>query len=198
MSIRLICKVFFLDKVINCCIGEVTIRLQRTPLQSKHGTKRNLMSSIGQFLMHSILTFKKIKCIHGCIGTGTTEKQDVKLHSYCWSPMICIDHKVWVYHQRLICNCCKKSFTTINPKFMSQLPTRVTERFPFFTSSRGAGIHQTLVLQFVSLVGTGVIFGSYVKSINELQQIKYVHGFVFFLFFFFSPLSSPLLSSSVY
>ena len=113
------------------------------------------------------IDIKKIKCIHGCLGTG------MKKHSYCWSPMICIDHKVWVYHQRLICNCCKKSFTTINPKFMSQLPTRVAERFPFFTSSRGAGIHEALVLQFISLVGTGVIFGSYVKSINELQQIKY-------------------------
>jgi len=119
------------------------------------------------------IDIKNIKCIHGCKGTGMQERQAVKLHSYCWSPMICMDHRAWVYHQRLICNCCKKTFTTINPAFMSQIPTRVVERFPFFTTRRGAGIHEALVFQFISLVGTGVIFGSYVKSINELQQIKY-------------------------
>lgn len=114
-----------------------------------------------------------IKCIHGCQGANG-KTQNVKKHgSYCWTPIICIDRKIWLYHQRLICNCCKRTFTTTHPNFLSQLPTRVVERLEFYVPRRGPGIHQSLVFQFISLVGTGVMFGSYVNSINEMSKIKY-------------------------
>ena len=43
---------------------------------------------------------REIKCIHGCEYIEGGTKQNVKLHSYRWSPMVCIDHIAWVYHQR--------------------------------------------------------------------------------------------------
>ena len=98
------------------------------PLTSIAGVGKKTAEKIHANNVWTFDTFKisirGIKCIHGCPGTGTEEEQDVKMHSYCWSPMICIDRKVWVYYQRLKCKSCNKSFTTIHPKFMSQLPTQ--------------------------------------------------------------------------
>jgi hypothetical protein len=112
------------------------------------------------------IDIKQIKCTH-------CKEVSVKQHSYCWAPMICLDKKVWVYHQRLVCKSCKKYFRTIEQPFLAQLPTRVVERFEFYARKRGPGLHQSLVHHFISLIGTGVMFGSYVKSINEMMSIKY-------------------------
>ena len=112
--------------------------------------------------------FSKIKCIHGCNGCN------VKKHgTLCWRPMFRLEGIVWVLHQRLQCCECKKSFTTIDPNFLSQLPTRVVERFPFFCTRRGPGIHNSLIFHFISLIGKGIMYGSYVDSINELHKIRY-------------------------
>ena len=73
----------------------------------------------------------------------------------------------------LQCCQCKKTFTTIDLRFLKQLPTCVVERFPFYTMKRGPGVHQSLVLQFISLLGTGVMYGSYCRAMNEVHRILY-------------------------
>jgi hypothetical protein len=114
-----------------------------------------------------------LKCIHGCEGHGGNAPNIKKHGSFAWRPMFCMDSITWVLHQRLECCQCKKTFTTIDPAFLPQLPTRVVERFPFFTSKRGPGIHQSIIFHFISLVGKGIMYGSYVNSINEIHRIRY-------------------------
>lgn len=91
------------------------------------------------------IDIKQIKCIH-------CKEVRVKKNSYCWAPMICLDKKVWVYHQRLVCNGCKRSFRTIEQQFLAQLPTRIVERFEFYAAKRGPGLHQSLVHQFITSI----------------------------------------------
>ena len=87
--------------------------------------------------------------------------------------MFYFDHICWVLHHRVVCKSCKKTCASIDPRHLANLPTRVAERFPFMTTASGPGIHISMIHQFTSLMTKGVIFGSYVKMINELQKIRY-------------------------
>ena len=89
--------------------------------------------------------------------------------------MFYFDRIVWILHHRMQCqkSDCKKTFASIDPRFLSQLPTRVVERFPFITTIGGAGIHQAMIFNFVNLMTKGLMYGTYTKSINELHNIRY-------------------------
>ena len=111
---------------------------------------------------------KSINCVHdGCNSCS------LKKLALAWRPVICIDKVAWVLHHRIQCKDCKKTFSTIDPKFLAQLPTRILERFPFMTGKKGPGIHQSLVFHFISLIGKGIMYGTYANSINELHRIRY-------------------------
>ena len=87
----------------------------------------------------TMVDLKRIKCIR-CKKSNCLQKKDI-----AWRPMICHDKVTWVLHNRLKCKDCGGSFASIDPDFLSQLPTRIVERFPFVTRKVGPGIHQYLV-----------------------------------------------------
>lgn len=116
--------------------------------------------------------FDTIKCCkRGCDG-----KQ--KNGEYAWRPMIKFDQVIWVLHHRIRCKKCHAGYTSIDPRFISQLPTRVAERFPFFVPLRGPGLHQSMIFQFVNLTTKQILFGTYINSINEILKIKYSQDMV--------------------
>ena len=87
--------------------------------------------------------------------------------------MICLDKIVWVLHRRVKCKSCKKTIAEIDPRFLSKLPTRVAERFEFVTTVTGPGLHQSLVYSLLFLLGKAVMFGTFVKMVNELHAMFY-------------------------
>lgn len=116
----------------------------------------------------TLVNIEEIKCVH------CGQKKGIRKHgTFCWRSMFRLEGITWIFHQRLRCLDCKKSFTTIDPSFLEQIPTRVLERFPFFTSKKGIGIHQSIVFQFVSLADKGIMYGTFVKTLNEVHRIQY-------------------------
>ena len=93
---------------------------------------------------------------------------------YRWRPMFNTQSIDWVLHQRMTCNDCGKSFSTIDHRFLAQLPTRVAERFPYIVpNSKGPGIHQGLIYMFANLATKQVMIGTFVNMINELYRTQY-------------------------
>jgi len=90
-----------------------------------------------------------------------------------YRPFFYFDKIVWVLHGRLFCADCKKSFTEIDPRFLSNLPTNITERFPFISSRKGPGIHTGMMVQFLALCTDGILFAKYCDSINQMQRLRY-------------------------
>jgi hypothetical protein len=80
---------------------------------------------------------------------------------------------IWCYHRRLKCNNCGRTFAEIDPRFLPQFPTPVVERFPFLKVSRGLGMHQDLLFQFMHLATKGILFGTFCSMVNELKRLKY-------------------------
>jgi len=111
---------------------------------------------------------KQMKC-------AECKKCSLKLHQYAWRPMFQFEKIIWVLHHRIECQekGCKKTFASIDPRFLSQLPTKIVERFPFVTTIGGPGIHQSMIFHFVHLLTKGIMYGTYAKSINELHNIRY-------------------------
>lgn len=56
---------------------------------------------------------------------------------------------------------------------MAQLPTTVTEQFPFLVTPSGLGLKRSMMLQFPNLRTKGIQFGAYANSINEIKKLKY-------------------------
>ena len=109
---------------------------------------------------------KNIDCIYGC-GCGK-----LKPSNYQWRPMFYFDKIVWILHNRVHCQSCGCTFASIDPRFLAKLPTRVTEKFPFVATSGGSGIHQSMIFQFTDLVKQGIMYGTYVNNINQMQRIR--------------------------
>ena len=56
---------------------------------------------------------------------------------------------------------------------MEQLPNAITESFPFMMTASGQGMALSMVRQFISLITSGIQFGTFAKSINEAKRTKY-------------------------
>lgn len=130
-------------------------------------------SSLYKFVWRPMSQFGKlvdinqINCIYGC------ESGHLRLSSLKWRPMFYFEKIVWVLHHRIHCKKCGRTFASIDPRFLAKLPTRVTERFPFVTTSGGPGMHQSMIFQFTNLVKKGIIYRTYVNDINQQQRIRY-------------------------
>ena len=115
----------------------------------------------------TLVNLKCIKCIYGCDGFK------LKLSSFDWRPMFYFDRMIWVLHNRIFCGECGRTCASIDPRFLSKLPTRVTECFPFITTVGGPGMHQAMIFQFTNLLTKGIMYGTYVEDINRMQRIRY-------------------------
>jgi hypothetical protein len=56
---------------------------------------------------------------------------------------------------------------------MAQLPTRMVQQFPFLMTVGGPHVSQSLLFQFMCLVLKGIMYGTFVKSINEIYRVLY-------------------------
>lgn len=111
----------------------------------------------------------KCRCVH--CGAGNLEP-----HEYDWRPMFYFDRIVWVIHRRFRCKepNCRKSVASIDPRLLSQLPDRVSERFPFVSAgNRYLGMHKHMIYSFVELITSGVQFASFAKAMNTLYAVKF-------------------------
>ena len=116
----------------------------------------------------------KIPCAY-CQSTNTESK------GLRWRRMFWWDKTVWVLHQRFVCHnkqCCggcrgcRRHFTSIDPRALSALPTRVAERFEFLTTIGGPGMHRSMMYSFANLVCSQVMFGTFVTMVNKLQKVQ--------------------------
>jgi hypothetical protein len=114
------------------------------------------------------VSLKTCRCIH-CNETGVIESKE-----YDWRPMLYFDRVVWVIHRRFRCQRCNRSFLSSDPTFLSTLPTRVSERFPFVTAgSRRLGVHKFMLYSFVELITSRVQFGTFANAMNTIYALKY-------------------------
>ena len=77
-----------------------------------------------------------------------------------------------MYH-RFKCIACGKTFTSIDPSFLPQLQSIVSESFPFITSSNIPGMYISMIHQFYKLATNKVLFSTYINIINEMHSTKY-------------------------
>ena len=84
---------------------------------------------------------------------------------------------VHIRHRRLACKLarqgCGRTFATFHPQFMVQLPTAVTEKFPFLVTDGGLGMHVSMIRQFICLCTKGILFSTFCDSINEPKMTRY-------------------------
>ena len=114
--------------------------------------------------------YKTYKCIE-CNKTDTLQS-----NGWHWRPMIDFNRTIMVLHQRLRCQgtCgCGKTFATISPTFMKQLPTCLVDSFPYLTTPSGLGISSGMMDQFLVLITLGISFTPYARSINEMRMSSY-------------------------
>jgi hypothetical protein len=114
---------------------------------------------------------------HSCIFCG--KAGTLQSNGWFWRPQHYFDTTIWLLHRRARCRAdrgiggCGRTFAEFHPDFMAQLPNVVVERFPFFTSVSGIGLHQTMMQQFLHLCIKGILFGTYCASINEIKNVRY-------------------------
>ena len=113
-----------------------------------------------------MLILKDYKCIH-------CRKKCLQINQYAWRPMFYYDKIVWLLHRRFNCTNCGRTCASIDPKFLSQLPSIVLENFPFVTSNNTPGMHVSMIHQFCKLATNRILFSTYVDMINELHSVKY-------------------------
>ena len=113
-----------------------------------------------------------------CIFCSKSEK--IESNGLHWRPMYFWNRLVWVLHRRYKCThlSCKRNgkcrtFAGIDPRALSGLPTRISERFEFVTTPSGPGMHRTMLYSFASLLMIQVSFGPFVKMVNEMQGVDY-------------------------
>lgn len=109
---------------------------------------------------------RKIQCIH-CKCDSTTPK------TYKYRPFHWWDSIVWVLHQRIHCIGCGRSFTTIDPEFLSSIPTAVAEEFPVVSFQYGPGMHASMLYLSLLLVPKQILFGTFTSTFNMLQKMKH-------------------------
>ena len=114
----------------------------------------------------SILQLSSIPCIY-CSKKRLTPK------SYKWRPMFNHDKIDWLLYQRIRCQECKKSWLSTDKNFLSKLPTRIVERFPYMVPKRGPGLHESMVLSISNLCTKQISYGPYVNMINKLHKTQY-------------------------
>jgi hypothetical protein len=116
------------------------------------------------------------QCIY-CKSTEHVESQGLRFRSMFWWDKI-----AWVLYRRLRCkNACfppssrgtYRSFSTIDTRYLSLLPTKVAERCEFVGTAGGLGMHTSMVDAFSNLMTKQNLFGAFSKLINELQHIRY-------------------------
>ena len=92
---------------------------------------------------------------------------------YCFRQMFELSKVTHLFHRRILCGACNHSTAEIDSRILSQLPTRVVERFEFVTTVTGPGIHESLLYSFVNLMTKAVFFGTFVKMVNEVYTTPY-------------------------
>ena len=107
-----------------------------------------------------------LKCPH-CESTGMKKKDTA------FRPMFCLDKVVWVFHNRLQCKSCRKTWAEIDPVFLATLPRFYVERFEFVPTRHGPGMHKSLLYSFISLADKGILFSQFTKMVNEVAAIDY-------------------------
>ena len=108
------------------------------------------------------------------ISCPCCKSDNTKFHRYEWRPAHDFDRIVQVIHRRLICNRCKASFSTIDPRVLASLPNDVVAQFPFvFPTKQGPGMSISMLLAFISLIPKGILYGAFTNMINQLQKVKY-------------------------
>eukprot|EP00978_Attheya_sp_CCMP212_P048127 scaffold475473_cov173-Attheya_sp.AAC.1 len=115
----------------------------------------------------SQVSIDNMKCINGC-SCGS-----LKLNGKRWRPHFKHDEIVWVMYQRVHCKTCKRNTSTIDPRFLANMPTTVVERLPFITTASGPGVHRSMVYMLNNLKTKQMLEGGYAGTINELQRIRY-------------------------
>jgi hypothetical protein len=66
-----------------------------------------------------------------------------------------------------------QEFSTIDPSYISLLPTKLAECCEFVGTVGGLGVHSSMVDAFSNLTTKQILFGTFCKLINELQHIRY-------------------------
>jgi hypothetical protein len=83
------------------------------------------------------------------------------------------DKPVFLHHRRVLCGACNKSTSEIDPSFLANLPTRVSDTLEFVTTVRGPAVHTSLMYSFVNLLTKGIMFGAFVNMINEVYAVRH-------------------------
>jgi hypothetical protein len=119
------------------------------------------------FQYSNICDLKQCHCIH-CKAKSSLQSQ-----TYQTRPFFDFEKIIYVLPRRFICKSCKRTFACIDPQFMSQLPSRVVERFRFIPTIGGPGMSEAMVYLLSNLVCNQVMFGTFCCMINELHQVCY-------------------------
>ena len=72
---------------------------------------------------------------------------------------------------------CGHYVNSIDDSFLSQLPLKIRERFPFIFSG-SIGVHESLIQLMTSVSTKSVLFGTFCNGINEVYRIKHSKAMV--------------------
>lgn len=114
-----------------------------------------------------IVDMKKI----GCVRCG--KKGHLQSKGWHFRPGFMLSSIVWILHRRLECKCCKKTFAEIDPRFLSQLPTRVAERFEFVSTVSGPALHISMLYAMLNLLTKSVMMGIFAAAVNEVYSVLF-------------------------
>ena len=172
------------NKLLDLEIGEAWVPPLSNPLSKSFGSSadpnRYYVGKVWVFVFDPMTQFKrwmpaKHECIH-CKSNNT------RYYAWAWQPYHWWDKIVYVLHRRVRCEDCNGTFATVNARALENLPTPVSEQFPFMSPSQyGPGIYAPMILMLVALMPHAVYFGSFAKIINQLQRINFAQSHVSYL-----------------
>jgi hypothetical protein len=116
-------------------------------------------------------------------------EKNVKQLQWAYRPAFNYGAITWILHKRLICknNYClggrgkRRTFATIDPRFVSTLPTSVARKFDWIFPAGGPGVHVGMQMAFCKLSNEHILFSSFTNMVNELQKYNFTLQNVLYL-----------------
>jgi hypothetical protein len=75
----------------------------------------------------------------------------------------------------------RRTFATINPRFVSTLPTSVARQFEWTFPAGGPAAHISMQMAFCKLTNEHIFFSSFTNMVNELQKYNFTLQNVLYL-----------------
>ena len=123
--------------------------------------------------IYGTAVLKSMKCIF-CEKSGHLESHGYDFRAaHTFGPQL----NAWIFHRRVRCGKksggCGRTVAEIDPRFLAQVDTRITETFPFLTTVRGPAVHELLLNAYLELVTSSVALGTFVNMYNSLKKLEY-------------------------